>query len=322
MLMKTDLLFTINSTAEHVPEFILIGFPGLQQWQQWFSVPLALFLLLALMANFMLILTIYREQKLHQPMCYFLCNLILVDLSLSIIISPKLLAILWFDACSISMPGCFTQMFFGHWLVLSESGILLAMAFDRYIAIWSPLRYTSILNDRLVLKIMVVIAVRAFFCALPVPFLAARLNYCSDRIIKHSYCNNIAVTKLACDDISLNSIYQMTVLNLMLGGDLLIIFLSYCLILRAVLKLHVEGALSKALSTCSSHLIIILIFYSIIAVLGITHHSENEIMTCMAIVLNVFLVIVPPAMNPIIYGVRNKDINQGFRKQFRNRCCG
>ncbi|XP_069059433.1 olfactory receptor 56A4-like [Pleurodeles waltl] len=322
MLTTTGLPLLLNSTVALDSEFILIGFPGLEQWQKWFSLPLVFFLLLAMVANITLIITIYREHTLHQPMYYFLCNLGIIDLSLSIIITPKLLTILWFDAHSISMAECFTQMFFGHLLFLTESGTLAAMASDRYIAIWSPLRYTSILNNRLVLKIIVIISGRAFLCSLPVPFLAAQLHYCSDHIIKHSYCNNIAVTKLSCDDISLNSIYQMTVVNLMLGGDLLFIFLSYCLILWTVLKLHVERAFAKALSTCSSHLIIILIFYSIIIVVAITHHTENEFMTSIAIVLNVFLVIVPPAMNPIIYGVRNTDINLGLKKHLSNRCCG
>ncbi|XP_069495731.1 olfactory receptor 56A4-like [Ambystoma mexicanum] len=320
MISRTPSL-AINSTTFQVTEFILLGFPGFLRWQHWFSIPLTLFLLAAVVANITLVLAICREQNLHEPMYYFLCKLAVVDLSLSMVTTPKILVLLWFDATSISLTGCFTQMFFVHWLVLTESGIFVAMAFDRYVAVCNPLRYHSIVNKCLVVKFILVIIGRSLAVALPVPFLAARLNYCSEQIVKYSYCNNLAVTKLACDDISLNSMYQLTVANSVLGGDFLLICVSYCLILHAVLQLNAVGAMAKAFSTCSSHVIVILISYSALIVIAITHISDSEIMTCSAIILNVLLLIVPPALNPIVYGIRNKEINLGIRKRFSNLCC-
>ncbi|XP_078515217.1 olfactory receptor 56A4-like [Lissotriton helveticus] len=312
---------TQNISTDQVTEFILIGFPGFESWQLWLSIPLALLLILAVVANVTLIVTLYREQNLHEPMCYFLCYLSCVDLPLSMVTTPKLLAILLFGSRSISLPGCFTQMFFVHMLLNAESGMLVAMAFDRYIAICSPLRYRSILNNSLVIKLMVAITGRAILSSVPVPFLAATLRYCSDQIIRFPYCNNLAVTKLACDDSSINSMYQLIVSNFTLGGDVTMIFLSYCLIIYAVLKLKSEGALKKAFATCSSHLIIILISYSTIIVIIIPRITDNKYAIYSVVLLIVLVLIAPPALNPVVYGVRNKDINQGIRKQF-SRVCG
>ncbi|XP_069059428.1 olfactory receptor 56A4-like [Pleurodeles waltl] len=316
IMQNTERLLIKNISADQVTEFILIGFPGFGSWQLWLSIPLAFLLLLAVVANVTLVITIYIEQNLHEPMCYFLCYLSIADLPISMITTPKLLAILLFDSRSISLPGCFTQMFFVHMLLAAESGMLVAMAFDRYIAICSPLRYRSVLNNKLVVNLMAVTTGRAFLGAIPVPFLAARLYYCSDQIIRFPYCNNLAVTRLACDDISISSTYQMTVPNFILGGDVAMIFLSYCLILYAVLKLNTEGALKKAFATCSSHLIIILISYSSIIVIIIPRITDNKYAIYSVVLLNVLLLIVPPALNPVVYGVRNKEISQGIRKQF------
>ncbi|XP_069495730.1 olfactory receptor 56A1-like [Ambystoma mexicanum] len=319
MMLVTPRRLTNNSTGGRVTEFILVGIPGFQRWQHWLSVPLAPLLFVAVMANITLVFTIYREQNLHEPMYYFLFKLALVDLALSLVTTPKILAMFWFDLRSISPAGCFAQMFFVHCLLGSESGVFVAMAFDRYFAICSPLRYTSVLTNVLVGKVMAVITVRSLVCTVPLPLFAARLHYCSDPYVRHSFCANLAVVKLACDDISLSSIYQLAIAWSMLGGDLIMIFLSYCLILHAVLKLRTEGAASKAFSTCISHLILILFFYSTLIVLALTNKSESEIITDMAIVLNVLHLIVPPALNPIVYGVRTKEINHGIRKQFSYR---
>ncbi|XP_078515215.1 olfactory receptor 56A4-like [Lissotriton helveticus] len=315
MLVATGFL-SINSTAEQVTDFILYGFPGFEHWQQWFSVPLTLLLVLGVIGNVTLIITIYKDQSLHEPMCYFLSMLSIVDLAISMVIAPKLLALLWFDARSISRAGCFTQMFFMNVLYGIGSGILAAMAFDRFCAICNPLRYTTILNNKMVVTIMVGITVRSVSLTVPGYFLVAQLNYCSDYIVKYPFCNHLAVTKLACDDISLNSMYQMAVANLLLGTDMILIFLSYCLILRAVLKLNAEGAIIKALGTCSSHLIVVFILYSMIIVLAITHTSKNETITHKAVILNVFLFNLPQALNPIVYGIRNEYIKLAIRKQF------
>ncbi|XP_069495729.1 olfactory receptor 56A4-like [Ambystoma mexicanum] len=311
------MLLVVNSSSMQVTEFILIGLPGIQRWQHWLSIPLAFLLLVAVLANATLMATIFREDSLHEPMYHFLAMLSLIDLLLSMVTTPKILTILWFNDRAIHPNACFAQMFFVHCFLGIESGIFLAMAYDRYIAICYPLRYTSIITDAFVLKVLILTFIRPTCLSVPVPIFAAQLNYCSSHIVEHSFCANIAVTKLACSKIRLNSIYQLVIAGSVLGVDLVLISLSYCLIILAVLRLRTQGAATKAFSTCTSHCILILFFYSTLMVLAVTNKSEEHVSPDFAILLNVLHLIVPPALNPLVYGVRTKEINLGIRRMLR-----
>ncbi|XP_069059427.1 olfactory receptor 56A4-like [Pleurodeles waltl] len=313
------MLSAVNQSNNPKSEFILVGFPGFQIWQHWLSIPLVLLFILATAANPILLATIYREQCLHEPMYYLLGTLALVDLVLSMLTTPKLLALLWFNDRTISHSACFTQMFFVHCFLGLESGIFLVMAFDRYFAICHPLSYSSVITDRFVVKAAALIFIRPLSLFVPMPFFFTHLHFCSNIVIEHSFCANLAVASLACDDTKLHNIHQLVTVGSILGLDLVLIALSYYLILRAVMKMRSKGASLKAFSTCTSHLILILFFYSILLVLSITYRRGNNVPPDVTILLNVLHLIVPPALNPMVYGVRTKEINIGIIKLF-NAC--
>ncbi|XP_078515218.1 olfactory receptor 56A4-like [Lissotriton helveticus] len=313
------MLSDINQSYNPESEFILLGFPGFQQWQHWLSIPLAILFVLATAANPTLLATIYREQCLHEPMYYLLGMLALVDLVLSLLTTPKLLWLLWFNDRAISHAACFTQMFFVHCFLGLESGTFLVMAFDRYYAICHPLSYSSVITERFVVKAVVLVFIRPVSLFVPMPFFFARLHFCSNNVIAHSFCANLAVSSLACDNTKLHHIHQLVTVGFILVLDLLLIALSYCLILCAVMKIRSKGSSLKAFSTCTSHLILILFFYSTLLVLAITYRPGNNVPPDVTILLNVLHLIVPPALNPIVYGVRTKEINNGIKKLF-NTC--
>ncbi|XP_038619485.1 olfactory receptor 688-like [Tachyglossus aculeatus] len=302
-----------NGSSPQVTEFILMGFPGIHSWQHWLSLPLALFYFSALLANAMILLTIWQETVLHQPMFYFLAVLALVDMGLSTTIMPRILAILWFNACTISLSECFFQIYAIHTFMGLESGIFLCMAIDRYVAICHPLRYPSVITEGFVLKATLFMVFRVGLIAIPVTVLAARRHYCSRYEIDHCLCSNLAVTSLACDDRKANSVFQLVMAWLLVGSDVGLIIFSYTLILRAVLKLHSAEAASKALSTCSSHIILILFFYTALVVLPITHTAKEKV-PFIPVLLNVLHCVIPPALNPIVYALRTQDIKVGILK--------
>ncbi|XP_076970885.1 olfactory receptor 56B1-like [Tamandua tetradactyla] len=306
-------LKTSNSSKFQVSEFILMGFPGIHGWQHWLSLPFALLYLLAIGANILILITIHQDPALQQPMYYFLGILSVVDLGLATTIMPKILAIFWFDAKIISLPECFAQIYAIHCFVGMESGIFLCMAFDRYVAICHPLRYPSIVTNALILKASLFMVLRNGLFVIPVPVLAAQRNYCSKNEIEHCLCSNLGVTSLACDDRRPNSICQLVLAWLGMGSDLSLIMLSYTLILRSVLRLNSAEAASKALRTCSSHLILILFFYTVIVVISVTHLAESKA-TLIPVLLNVLHNIIPPALNPMVYALRTKDLRAGFQK--------
>uniref|UniRef100_A0A8C0SZ11 G-protein coupled receptors family 1 profile domain-containing protein n=1 Tax=Canis lupus familiaris TaxID=9615 RepID=A0A8C0SZ11_CANLF len=277
-----------NISKSQVSEFILMGFPGIHTWQHWLSLPLALLYLLALTANILIL----------------------------IIIKQEILAILWFSAKAIGLPECFAQMYVIHCFVLMESGIFVCMAIDRYVAICQPLRYPSIVTDSFVAKATVFMALRNSLATIPVPVLAAERHYCSKNQIEHCLCSNLGVTRLSCDDRTINSIYQLFLAWTLMASDLGLIFLSYALILHSVLKLNSAEAASKALSTCTSHLILILFFYTVIVVISITH-SATMTLPLIPVLLNVLHNVIPPALNPIVYAFKNKELRQGFYKALK-----
>ncbi|XP_014930830.3 olfactory receptor 56B1 [Acinonyx jubatus] len=304
-----------NSSNFQVSEFILMGLPGIHSWQHWLSLPLAILYLSAIGANILILVTICQDPALQQPMYSFLGILSVVDMGLATTIMPKILAIFWFDAKVISLPECFAQIYAIHCFVGMESGIFLCMAFDRYIAICHPLRYPSIVTKALILRATVLMVLRNSLFSLPVPVLAAQRNYCSRNEIEHCLCSNLGVTSLACDDRRPNSICQLVLAWLVMGSDLGLILLSYILILRSVLKLNSAEAASKALSTCSSHLILILFFYTVVVVISATHLAETKA-PLVPVLLNVLHNIIPPSLNPMVYALRTKELRAGFQKVF------
>lgn len=302
-----------NSSSLQISHFMLMGLPGIHEWQHWLSLPLALLYLLALGANLLIMITIQREPTLHEPMYHFLGILAIVDVGLATTIMPKILAIFWFDAKAISLPECFAQIYAIHFFFCMESGIFLCLAVDRYIAICHPLRYPSIVTEMFLVKATGVMVLRNSLLPIPVPALAARCHYCSKNEIDHCLCSNLAVISLACDDITVNKFYQLILAWVLTGSDMALVFSSYALILRSVLRLKSPEAMSKALSTCSSHLILILFFYTGIVVLSVTHLAERKA-PLIPVLLNVLHNVMPPALNPVVYALRMRELRLGFRR--------
>ncbi|XP_039345611.1 olfactory receptor 52R1-like [Mauremys reevesii] len=288
--------------------FILLGIPGLEMAHVWISIPFCTMYTIAILGNITILFIVKMEPKLHVPMYYFLCMLAVTDLVLSTSILPKTLSIFWFSYREIDFSACFIQMYFIHCFSVIESGIFMAMAFDRYVAICHPLRHSTILRNSVVAKIGLAVMLRGIVLILPQPLLGKRWPYCRTNIIPHSYCEHIAVVKLACADISVSSYYGLFVAFLVRGLDMIFIAVSYTQILRAIFSLPTKDARLKTFGTCSSHLCVILAFYIPGLFSFLTHRFGHNVPLHFHILMaNVYL-LVPPMLNPIIYGVRTRQI--------------
>lgn len=173
----------------------------------WISIPLFISYVFALLGNGLLIFIILIRSCLHEPMYLFLCMLAGVDIVFATTTEPKALAIFWCNSREISLNSCIAQLYFQHSSFISESGILLIMAFDRYIAICYPLRYTMILIHSLIGKIGVAVLLRAHGTIFPMIFLLKRLTFCRNNILPHTFCEHIGLAKYSCDDIRINIWY-------------------------------------------------------------------------------------------------------------------
>ncbi|XP_064361374.1 olfactory receptor 52K1-like [Dromaius novaehollandiae] len=288
--------------------FFLTGIPGLEAMHRWISIPFSTAFAIALLGNSTLLYVIKTEPSLHKPMFYFLSMLAVTDLVLSLTTVPKMLAIFWFDAQQITFKACLVQMFFLHTFCIMESAVLLAMAFDRYVAVCNPLRYSSILTSSLIVKIGLLALLRASGLMLPLPFLLRRLPYCRSHVISHCYCEHMAVVKLACADTRFNNIYGIFVALFIVGLDLLSIGHSYLRILRTVLSLASKEERLKALGTCLSHICAILVFYTPAVLSSVIHRFGHHVAPHVHILMANLYFLFPPMMNPIVYGVKTKQI--------------
>ncbi|XP_044524740.1 putative olfactory receptor 52P1 [Gracilinanus agilis] len=309
-------MISSNHTMQEPLVFFLLGIPGLESIHRWLSIPVCCLGVATVVGNVTILVVVATEPALHKPVYFFLCMLSTIDLAASITTLPKLLAILWFGAGHISAAACLAQMFFIHAFCMMESTVLLAMAFDRYVAICDPLRYATILTDTVIARIALAAVLRGSLLMFPCPFLIGRLAFCHSHVIPHTYCEHMAVVKLACGNTIPNRVYGLTAALLVIGVDLLCIGLSYSLIARAVLRLSSREARSKALGTCGSHICVILISYTPALFSFFTHRFGRHVPLHIHILLaNVYL-LFPPALNPIVYGVKTKEIRERVVRVF------
>uniref|UniRef100_A0A8C6W5Z7 Olfactory receptor family 52 subfamily W member 1 n=1 Tax=Nannospalax galili TaxID=1026970 RepID=A0A8C6W5Z7_NANGA len=285
-----------NSTFLHPTFFILTGIPGLGDAQAWLTLVFGPMYLLI-------------DSTLHQPMFLLLATLAATDLGLATSTAPGLLAILWLGPRPVQHAACLVQMFFVHALTVVESGVLLAMACDRAVAVGHPLHYSLLVTKARV----------GYTVALVVPFplLVARFEHFHDKIIRHAYCAHMAVVELVVGNTQANNLYGLALSLAVSAVDILGIAGSYGLIAYAVLQLPTQEARAKAFGTCTSHICIILAFYvpGLFSYLthGFGHHTVPK---PLHILLSNIYLLLPPALNPLIYGIRTKQIRDRLTEMF------
>lgn len=241
--------------------FVFTGIPGLEQKYYQMTFPLGAVYVIALFGNSIIISTITSESSLHIPMYHFLCMLALADMGLAVCTLPSMLGIFLFNYKPIAFDACLVQMYFIHTFSAIESGVLVAMAFDQVVAIWTPLRYSTILTNGVVCKTGLVILSRAVCVVFPVPFLIKRLPFYHSNILSHSFCLHQDVMHLACASTRVNGLYGLIAVIFTKGSDSLSILLSYVFILQTVMAIASREGWLKALNTCVSHICAVLIFY-------------------------------------------------------------
>lgn len=310
---------SLGSNSSSHTTFMLRGFPQLREQQRLLALPFSASYLSALLGNSLLVYVIGRVEALHGPMHLLICLLCLVDILVVTAIVPNMLLNLLLGWDEVSLSGCLTQMFFTHLLSSVESTLLVAMALDRYVAVCLPLRYAHVMNSRMFLRLLLVTVLRSGSIMAVLVGLAASLQFCGSNVIQHLYCDHMALVSLATESTARNQAAGLAVIACFVGVDIPLIVCSYLKILSVVLRRAAGDERLKAFHTCGTHLMVMMCFYLVGSVTFLSHTLSLPLATDVNTLMGLTYILLPATVNPIIYGVRTKEIQNGFFAVFNMR---
>ncbi|XP_006730684.1 olfactory receptor 4L1-like [Leptonychotes weddellii] len=292
-----------------VTEFILLGFSGQWELQIFFFVTFSLIYSTTVLGNILLIVIVTFSSTLHSPMYFLLGNLSFLDMCLSTVTTTKMIADLLNEHKTISIWGCMTQMFFMHFFGGAEVTLLIAMAFDGYVAICKPLHYRTIVSHRLLSGFVIFSWTTGFVHTISQMVLTVNLPFCGPNVIDNIFCDLPLVIKLACMDTYTLEFFVIADSGLLSFISFILLLVSYTVILITVQQ-GSPGGPSKALPTLSAYIIVVTLFFGpciFIYIWPFNSFAGNK-------VLAVFYTVIAPLLNPIIYTLRNQKMQGAMRK--------
>ncbi|XP_032703468.1 putative olfactory receptor 2W6 [Lontra canadensis] len=287
--------------------FILLGFSDRPRLEIILFAFILVFYTLTLAGNTAIILLSIMDARLHMPMYFFLGNLSFLDLCFTTSIVPQLLWNLWGPEKTISYHGCVAQLYIYMVLGSTECVLLAVMSYDCYVAVCRPLHYTVVMHPRLCLQLVTV----SWFCGFLHSFFMCpqtmQLSRCGRHTVDHFLCEMPALIAMSCEDTILVEAFAFA-----LGVALLLVLISYGMIAAAVVRIKSAAGHKKAFNTCSSHLTVVSLFYGTIIYMYL--QPANSYSQDQGKFLTLFYTIVTPSVNPLIYTLRNKDVNGTMKR--------
>ncbi|XP_037360222.1 olfactory receptor 8B3-like [Talpa occidentalis] len=305
----------VNSSF--VTEFILVGLTD----HPYLQLPLFLLFLVIYMitalGNIGLISLIGLNSHLHTPMYFFLFNLSIVDLCYSSVFSPKMLINFISKKNIISYMGCMTQLFFLGFFGISEAYVLTSMAYDRYVAICNPLMYNSVMSPKVCFSLVLGSYLIAYSEAMAHTGCMLRLTFCDANTINHYLCDIRPLLEISCTSTYVNELIVFVLVSINVIVPSLTLLFSYGFILSSILRISSKEGRFKAFSTCSSHIIVVSLFFGSAAFMYLKPFSVGAM--DQGKISSVFYTNVVPMMNPLIYSLKNKDVKIALKKTLSRR---
>ncbi|XP_050773504.1 olfactory receptor 1052-like [Gopherus flavomarginatus] len=305
-----------NETS--VTEFILLGFSESHEVQILLFVLFLLFYLVALVGNTLLLITLSAERSLHTPMYFFLGNLSFLEICYTTNIFPCMLASFLTEAKSISFSGCMTQFYLFGSLGGTECLLLSMMSYDRYLAICNPLCYAAVMSRDMCLFLAAASWISGFLITLVTILFMSSLTFCGPNEIDHFFCDFSPLLKLACSDTYLFEKISFFLSSTLTLVPFLLTVVSYIYILSAILNHPSTAGSQKAISTCSSHLIVVTAFYGTLIVMYVVPAADHSL--DLNKVFSIFYTMVTPMVNPLIYSLRNREVCEALKRLVDRKC--
>ncbi|XP_003467940.2 olfactory receptor 4A15-like [Cavia porcellus] len=293
----------------NVTEFVLLGLTQSPQGQKILFAVFLLIYLVTLAGNLLIVITVMLSPALNAPMFFFLGYLSFMDAVYSTTVTPNMIIDLIYEKKTISFKACMTQLFIFHLFGGAEILLLMVMAYDRYVAICKPLHYLTIMNQRHCVQLLVLAWVGGFVHAVLQLLFVYNLPFCGPNVIDHFFCDMYPLLKLACTDT-----YAIGLTVLANDGAICVVIftlllISYGVILHSLKNLSQEGR-RKALSTCGSHITVVILFFVPCIFMYVRPPSTSPIDKS----LTVFYTIITPMLNPLIYTLRNAEMKIALKK--------
>ncbi|XP_056429695.1 olfactory receptor 6N1-like [Hyla sarda] len=300
-----------------VAEFILLGFPLSQRFQRFLFFIFFIAYVLTVTGNLLIIAIIRADLHLHRPMYFFLSNFAFMQICYVTVTVPTLLIGLLVKRNKISTGACFSQCYFFFFLGGIENFLLAMMAYDRYVAICYLLRYNTIMTPTFCWSLACGCWLGIFLGSLLPVNILARLSFCGANIINHYFCDVSPLLKLSCSDTSLLKLYFFGLMWVIVFSCLLFILVSYVNIIIAIMKISSILGRQKVFSTCGSHLTVVIIYFG--AVIFMYVRPKDSYAFEEDKLISVFYSILTPLLNPFIYCLRNKEVQNALQKSIQAR---
>ncbi|XP_035890396.1 olfactory receptor 1G1-like [Phyllostomus discolor] len=295
-----------------ISEFFLLGLSEQPEQQEvLFGLFLSMYMV-TVAGNLLIILAIITDAQLHTPMYFFLVNLSLTDTGLVSTTVPKMLANIWIQNQVISYAGCLSQLYFFILFGILEALLLAVMAYDRYVAICHPLHYTMVMSSGLCVLLVSASWIMSAFCSLLHTLLMNSLSFCAEHKIPHFFCDINPLLRLSCTDPFINELVIFSIGGVTGLVCVLSLIISYTYVFFTIWKIPSTQGKQKALSTCSSHLSVVSLFFGTTSCVYFSPPSTHS--APKGAVVSVMYGAVTPMLNPFIYSLRNRDIKSSLRK--------
>ncbi|XP_026514018.1 olfactory receptor 6N1-like [Terrapene carolina triunguis] len=299
-----------NQTA--IKEFIILGFGDLPDLQILLFLMFQVIYMATVAGNTLIVVLIAADQHLHTPMYLFLGNLSCLETCYTSTILPRLLASLLTGDKSISVSGCIIQLYFFGSLACTECYLLAAMSYDRYLAICKPLHYSTLMNIRFCLQLAAGSWVNGCLATAIFVLFLSQLIFCGTNEIDHFYCDSIPLMELSCTDTHQVILLAFILVSVFTLPPFLLTLTSYMCIITTILRIPSTTGRQKAFSTCSSHLIVVTIFYGSIMIVYLL--PKHDTLRNLNKVLSLCYTVLTPLVNPLIYSLRNREVKEALCK--------
>ncbi|XP_053781349.1 olfactory receptor 10T2-like [Desmodus rotundus] len=299
-----------------VSTFLLWGFSSFPDLQGLLFVMIFLSHVTILAANVSIMVAIKLSHTLHTPMYFFLSGLSFSETCTTMVVIPRMLVDLLSDSKTISLPECATQMFLFLSLAGNNCFIMAAMSYDRYTAIHNPLHYPILMTHKTCLQLMMASYVTGIMVSLCIVLIVFNLSFCDFSIIQHFFCDITPVASIACDYTLFQKMILLALTSFVLVGTFILIMISYVFIVVTVVKMPSARGRYKAFSTCSSHLTVVCIHYGFSGFVHLRPKDSDSF--CEDMLMSVTYTVLTPLLNPIVYSLRNKDMQIALRRVLGN----